>query len=409
MTAFHFPPCHGSSGIQRTLKFVRYLPGHGWNPLVLAAHPSAYEHRSDELLREIPPQAVVARARALDAGRHLAIRGRYFGFTAMPDRWVSWLPMAVIAGRRLVRQHRPAVLWSTYPIPTSLMIGERLQAATQLPWIVDLRDAMVDEDFPAPGARREQYERLEARVVARATRVVLTTESARLLYEERYPGLPREHWNVIRNGFDDENFAHVSAGMQATDDGGTDRPLTLLHSGLLEPNERDPKPFIAAVARLKQRGVLRAPQVRIVLRASGHEGLYAKYASDAGVADLVHLEPAVGHYEALREMLGANGLLLFQGANCNHLVPAKLYEYFRSQRPILALTDERGESAKLMRDEGMHSIVSMTEAEDIEHALEDFLRSVRMRTARTCDPNGWQRYSRRAQAGQLAALLDEIA
>ena len=48
MVAFHFPPQRGSSGVQRTLKFSRYLGGHGWKPVVLSAHPRAYEHKGDD-------------------------------------------------------------------------------------------------------------------------------------------------------------------------------------------------------------------------------------------------------------------------------------------------------------------------------------------------------------------------
>jgi hypothetical protein len=62
MVAFHFPPLAGSSGIQRTLRFVQHLPSFGWQPIVLSAHPTAYERTSEDLLGEIPKDVVVARA-----------------------------------------------------------------------------------------------------------------------------------------------------------------------------------------------------------------------------------------------------------------------------------------------------------------------------------------------------------
>ena len=71
MIAYHFPPLAGSSGIQRTLRFVQHLPSLGWQPLVLSADPRAYEKTSDDLMADVPPSTVVRRAFALDTARHL--------------------------------------------------------------------------------------------------------------------------------------------------------------------------------------------------------------------------------------------------------------------------------------------------------------------------------------------------
>src|SRR5688572_7689589 len=96
MIAFYFPPMVGSSGIQRTLRFARYLPQFGWEPLILTAHPRAYERISDDQLEQ-QSGLVVRRAFAVDARRHLSIKGRYPGFLGRPDRWASWWLGAVPA------------------------------------------------------------------------------------------------------------------------------------------------------------------------------------------------------------------------------------------------------------------------------------------------------------------------
>ncbi len=74
MVCYHFPPLAGSSGIQRSLRFVQHLPESGWQPLVLSAHPRAYERTSDDLQDEVPAGTVVRRAFALDTARHLSGR-----------------------------------------------------------------------------------------------------------------------------------------------------------------------------------------------------------------------------------------------------------------------------------------------------------------------------------------------
>ena len=81
MVAYHFPPLAGSSGIQRTLRFVQHLPAFGWQPLVLTTQTGAYERISNDLLADVPHDVTVRRAFALDTTRHLSIKGRYLGWT----------------------------------------------------------------------------------------------------------------------------------------------------------------------------------------------------------------------------------------------------------------------------------------------------------------------------------------
>src|SRR5689334_11900077 len=95
MIAFHYPPCRGSSGLQRTLSFSRHLPAHGWTPIVLTANPRAYPQVGDDQLGDIPSTVQVERAFALDSARHLALRGHYLQWMALPDRWASWFFGAV--------------------------------------------------------------------------------------------------------------------------------------------------------------------------------------------------------------------------------------------------------------------------------------------------------------------------
>ena len=88
MIAYHYPPVQGSSGLQRTLKFSKYLPQNGWQPMVLTVHPRAYLKTSNDLLTEIPDATIVKRAFALDTARHLSLFGRYPGILSRPDRWM---------------------------------------------------------------------------------------------------------------------------------------------------------------------------------------------------------------------------------------------------------------------------------------------------------------------------------
>ena len=211
MIAYHFPPLAGSSGIQRTLRFARYLPEFGWEPLVLTAHPRAYERTGADLLAELPKETVVVRAPAFDTARHFSIAGRYPGFLARPDRWISWLPGATLAGMSMIRCYRPDVIWSTYPIATAHMIGAALHKHSGLPWVADFRDPMAQDGYPSDPRVWKSFKRIEERVAHEASLCTFTTTGTARVYSERYPQAA-SCFKVIENGYDEETFAGLDSG-----------------------------------------------------------------------------------------------------------------------------------------------------------------------------------------------------
>lgn len=408
LITFHYPPFQGSSGTLRALNFSRYLAEFGWEPIVLTARPSAYGAVSEgSRALAAPPGVEVMRAFALDAARDLSIKGRYPGFLALPDRWSSWAVHALWLAMRAVSRYRPALIWSTYPIATAHLVGRLAQRLSGLPWVADFRDSMTEDEYPRDPVVRRAYQRIEAAAVERARRVVFTTPGTMRMYAERYPELPDTHWQVIANGYDEEAFSRLGVE-PARSKGGTEGPLTFLHSGVLYPDERDPQPFFAALANLKRLGRVSALQLRVVLRATAHDDVIGRMVQSFGLDDIVELAPAIPYQDALSEMLRADALLIFQAANCNHQIPAKLYEYMRCGRPILALTDERGDTAATLRAAGVGDIADLSDADDIGARLLRFLELLRAGRAPVPDPDYARTYTRRAQAGQLARLFDSV-
>lgn len=249
MIAYHFPPLAGSSGIQRTLRFVQHLPDFGWEPLVLTADPKAYESTSDDLLAEVPEGTVVRRSLALDTARHLSIGGRYFNWMAQPDRWISWKYSAVREGLRMIQQYRPDAIWSTYPIATAHLIGAELCEKTNLPWIADFRDPMAQEGYPADERTWRSFKRVEEKAVKLAKLCLFTTPGAARLYRERYPQ-QADRMVVLENGYDEESFSSATTNGDAKNSLNPGC-LTFLHSGIVYPEERDPRQLFVALAKLK--------------------------------------------------------------------------------------------------------------------------------------------------------------
>jgi len=406
MVAYHFPPLAGSSGIQRTLRFVQHLPSHGWTAIVLTAHPRAYERTSDDLVPQIPQGVVVKRAFALDAARHFAVAGRYPKFLANPDRWSVWRLGAVAAGKSLIRDYRPDVLWSTYPIATAHEIGVSLRRASGLPWIADFRDPMAQEGYPADPRIHERFRRVEAAAIDEARLAVFTTPGAARVYRERYPARA-SHIRVLENGYDEESFVGLSdrVRLEPLHAGA----LTLLHSGIVYPSERDPTCMFGALARLATAGALLPGRFKLRFRAAGHDDLLHGLTRQYGLAEYVEILPSLPYREALAEMTQADALLVLQASNCNEQIPAKLYEYLRAGRPILALTDPAGDTAQALREAGVTRIAALDSTDAIVSAMTDFVAAVRTGRAELPDRSHVARLSRREQARTLAAWLDEVA
>lgn len=407
MIAFHYPPVHGSSGVQRTLTFSRYLPQYGWQPIILTAHPRAYQAVNDGQLRDIPESVVVKRAFALDTARHLAFRGAYPGFLAVPDRWISWWLGAVPAGMALIRRYRPHVIWSTFPTASAHLIGLTLQRLSGLPWIADFRDSMTDEEYPADPLRRRVFRWIERRTIARCRHAVFTTPGAARMYAERYPEVPATRWAKIENGYDEDNFRALERSAPARP--RTQGKIVLLHSGLLYPSERDPRAFFAALEELNRTGEISETGLKIVLRASGNEDYFRELVRAHGLQGIVFLEPAISYREALAEMMNADGLLIFQAANCNHQIPAKLYEYLRTRRPIFALTDPVGDTAQLLANAGIDTLSPLDSKSAIMRGLRDFLERLRHGRAPLANDAIIASYTRESRTKELAKLLDPLA
>jgi len=360
MVAYHFPPLAGSSGIQRTLRFVQQLPALGWQPLVLTTHPRAYDRTNIDLLSDVPTGTVVRRAFALDTARHLSIGGRHIGAMARPDRWISWRFDGVRTGLSMIDEWRPQAIWTTYPIATAHRIGIELHRRTGLPWIADFRDPMAQDDYPSDPKTWASFLAIEQDVFSRASACLFTTPGAAAMYRDRYPQ-SAERIAVLENGYDEDSFIGLPVGGAPIAPG----KVTLLHSGIVYPDERDPRALLAALARLRSSHPAIASQLRIRFRAAVHDDLLRRLATEAGVHDAVEVLPPIGYRDALAEMLRADGLLVLQAANCNAQVPAKLYEYLRTRRPIIGLTDAAGDTAQVMRDAGVDVIAPLDNAEAI--------------------------------------------
>jgi peptidoglycan/xylan/chitin deacetylase (PgdA/CDA1 family)/glycosyltransferase involved in cell wall biosynthesis len=406
MVAFHFPPQAGSSGMLRTLNFAKYLPALGWNSSVLAATPGAFEEQRNDLVGQIPARTHVVRAAALDAARHLSWQGKYPRLFALPDRWSSWTFPAIWAGLREIRRTRPQLIWSTYPIATAHLIGGALARLSGLPWVADFRDPMINRDYPSDRLQRMVWQWLEARVLRHASACVFTTAGAAETYARRYPDQAAK-CHVIENGYDEEAFESVQPCREDVPEG----KQLWLHSGLIYPRDRDPSSFFAAVRDLIDAGTLSADQLCIRFRAPNHEKEVLECARQQGLSDCVEVAPPIPYQRAIAEMMGADLLLVFQGSHFNTQIPAKIYEYLRAGRDILAVVDPAGGTAGQLVQFKACGISDISKVAEIRNGLLEVLQAKTLPNHEALLASNIQavrNYSRQSQTHRLQALFDSV-
>ena len=408
--AFHYPPEASSSGVLRTLKYTRYLGDHGWRITVLTLNRRAYDVQDSGLESQIPAAVRVVRTPFVDVKRHLSLRGVYPGSLAVPDRWIGWWPWAVREGRRIMRTDPVDLVYSTSPHATAHLVALALVRSARVPWVTDFRDPWYEEP-PEPGTLRVVHwagRHLERRVIRRAARVVASTEQLRDALATRYRTEPREKFCAIANGYDEEDFES-----RPSLDGPPASELLILHAGSVNPTFRDPRPLFAAVREAARRGALDTSNMRFRFLGAGPFGESAEMTravEAAGLAGRVEFRPRVPYERALVEQASAGLLLLLQAStDTADLVPAKLFEYLRARRPVLALVGP-GATAEFLGKTGGGWVVDPRSPDALRDTLATAYKTWHTGTLDTvtADPRVLKGFSRAQLAAELAVQFDRL-
>ncbi len=433
MVAYYFPPA-GGAGVQRTLKFTRYLPALGWRPHLLVPDNPDYPVSDPSLVEEIPAEAVIhrtgifepygvyrrltgrrgSRARSLDVatlsrdeaeGRRLSerlsewIRATFF----IPDARLGWYPFAVRAGRRVAREVRPDVLYSSAPPYTCHLIGRALQRETGLPWVADFRDSWVDWLSAAKrrGLPRRIDLAMEGAVLRDASSLIAVSNGVREDLMSRHRDLGERPWRIIPNGFDPPDLERV----QGDRDGVPEQHLLLTYSGTLY-GPRNPGTLVRALESLaeEQHECARTVRVRFVGRVA--ESIRADV-TRSRVADSFLFAGYADHARAIALTKASDAALLIidDAPQSAGILTGKLFEYLGLQKPVLAIAPP-GEAEDLLVGEMKCGWVArpgdVSGMKAVLVALWDAWRRGRLAGP---DPSALTRFTRRSQAEALAEVL----
>ncbi|MBM3318727.1 MAG: glycosyltransferase [Candidatus Eisenbacteria bacterium] len=392
MVLYYFPPS-GGPGVQRGLKFARYLPEFGWRPHVLTVPATSdFPVRDETLLAEVPDGLAVTRARCPEFyGLYRALTGqrgvasldiesmsraerrparralRWLRAAAfIPDGRVAWIPFAVRAGTRLSETPGYDAIFSSGPPFTCHLIGRVLRRRTGKPWVADYRDPWTQAPFypRRPGFARRIDERLEEACLREAdASVVVGGEMARSFREGR-PGLDAGALEVIPNGYDEADFAGVPFG-----DAGLFR---MTHTGSLFLG-RIPHALFSALERLTREEPEWAGRARLCFAGRVDRELRARLAAPP-LAAQAEWPGYLPHAESVALLRRSQLLLLLIGSDAQSrgMLTGKIYEYLAAGVPILALGPRDGDAARLLERTGAGWI---HEPED-EQGIRDRLRTL---------------------------------
>jgi O-antigen/teichoic acid export membrane protein len=410
MLSYYFPP-QNEIGAARPDRFARWLMRQGIEVAVVTSAPPrtrAGEEREVDTVH-VPGMTLSARAaarwdvvpaafgvRVAAAAIHLAER------LLLPyDDRMGWLPFAYVAASRRIGPG--TVLFSTHPPTVTHLTALALKHRFGLPWIADFRDPLWGNPYRTSQRAALIDPAVERLTIEHADAVIANTEAAGAVLRARYPGLA-DKVHVIWNGFDpEERLQPIERCTQPR--------RVLVHTGTLYGN-RTLLPVMASLHRLIARGSLDPAtiQLRQVGRvdASCHDPALPVNQALARLGCLQVIGQNLPKSEARQEMLSAEWLLVLDMnvQNPGLQVPAKVFEYVRTGRPILAFTVPGSSTEQLLALSGAaHVCIDLAaEPEVMDAALLSFIEAAHRPYAVT--EAFWQAFAAPSQAQQLLKVIE---
>jgi len=418
---YYWPPS-GGSGVQRWVKFVKYLPQEGWEPVVFAPENAAYPALDPSLAKEIPESVEVIRGKIwepyaayrkltgakstevteISSGKKtwkqrlsLWIRANLF----VPDPRIGWVRPSVKTLKEYLKEHPVDAIVTSGPPHSVHLIGEQLHKATGIPWIPDFRDPwsrMYYLRYLPMTPRTWRKLRAQEQSVLDSCSTVL---SCTPLVQEEFQAMTKTPVACITNGFDQEDFT----GPAPEGDGH----FNITHTGLFAA---DGNPFTLWKVLEKMAASVPGFKDELRIRLVGKvdkEVMDAIAAAGLG-ANVVAIGPS-DHATAVKEQRSASLLILplRNDPLYKPILPGKLFEYLASRRPVLGIGQEDGAMARVLFATKAGITADWEESAAmrafIANAWEQHCNGGVPATTGDIGP-----YTRRATTSQLARLLDSV-
>jgi len=419
---YYWPPSAGS-GVQRWLKFAKYLPEYGWEPVIFTPENPDFELKDETMLKEVSPNWEVIKfpiwepygvfrflkkkkkGKAEDPSKLIEKREKnWFDQTSIwlranalvPDPRVFWVKPSVNYLVDIIGKNNIQAIITTGPPHSMHLIGRNLKRKTGLPWIADFRDPWSTWEFldtlPMLKRIRKRHERLEQSVFREAEKVVTISPT----FQEELEKIADREIDLITNGFDSEDLPRGFKKQKHSSE-----VFEIIYTGIIDAI-RNPIPFLSA---FKQAFEEQEREVKLTFVGRVSEKVTHYIENDPWLAQRVEFPGYVPHEKVFAFYEKADMLLLIltNTKNAKGNIPGKLFEYIATGRTIVALGDPKGDSSKIIQEAGAGKVFPHEAVKEVKAYLEEQLDQEN-------SPEKERdifRFERKTLTQKLAKLLDE--
>lgn len=427
---YYWPPS-GGAGVQRWLKFVKYLRNFGWEPVVYTALNGEIPVVDDSLQKDVPENITVLKTRIWEPysiykkfiGRKkddkinasflsenkktgltekisVWIRGNFF----IPDARRFWIKPSINYLEKYIRDHNISHVISSGPPHSMHLIALGLKKKfPQLKWMADFRDPWTNIDFyeklMLSKASDRKHHRQELSVLKHADCVLSIGQTMSDEFSEMYAaagGTNKNKFVVITNGFDEEDISNTPVSR--------DEKFSIAHIGTLV-KDRNPEVLWAVLRRLVQE----RPDFKALLEIKlvGKIDIHVKEQLEQfGLSGFVNKIDYLPHDQVIAEQQRASVLLLLVNntKNAKGILTGKVFEYMASRAPILAIGPVDGDLAQILHQTNSGLISGFDDMAALEANILAYFKG----QAPAKKQEEVNRYSRRELTRQLSGLLEKL-
>lgn len=417
--AYYWPPA-GGPGVQRWLKFVKYLPEFDIDPILYIPSNPSYPIKDFSLKNEIPKGLTIIKqpilepyslARKISKGTSdtisrgiisnnkkqgimesimLFIRGNFF----IPDARIRWIKPSFNYLSNYIRDFKIDTIITTGPPHSLHLIGLKLKERHDLKWISDFRDPWTTISYHKklkllPWAVKK-HKLLETKVLNNTDNIIVTSPNAKTIFSR----LTKQPITVITNGYDQKYMEEEDV----------DQKFSIAHIGSLL-SDRNPLNLWEALAELIEENQDFASYLQLNFIGLVSETVLSCIEKN-GLKEFINIKGYLTHNEALRYQKTSQLLLLIEidSEDTKCIIPGKLFEYLVSGRPILAIGPEDSDVADILNKTNTGNYFLYSEKEAIKKAIQDMFRLFQ---ANNLNINAVQieKYSRRYLTSKLATVI----
>ena len=416
---YYWPPA-GGPGVQRWLKFVKYLPDFAITPVVYIPENPTYPILDENLHLQVSknveiishkifePYAIASllskkEVQKISAGIipdepkqswtekiSLWMRGNLF----IPDARVLWVQPSVNYLQKYILENDISTIITTGPPHSVHLIGNKLKTKLNVRWIADFRDPWTTigyhKSLKLSAFAAKKHKSLEREVLSSADEILVTSKSTKVEFSK----ITSKPIHVITNGYDIENVQSQKL----------DSKFSIAHIGSLL-SERNPLILWEILAELIDQNPVFKTDFELKLIGTVSEKVL-KSISDYKLNGYVNNLGYVQHSEAIAEQRKSQILLLIEidSDETKAIIPGKLFEYMVSGRPILAIGPESADFAEIIAETNTGEFVTYGEREKLKSVILEYYQTFQTGNLHT-NPISLQQFSRKNLTGKLADIL----